>query len=84
MNLGRQVTPLPEVGSVPEQMFAQVVRSPRFGDPLEAFQIEEIEVPSLKPGEVLVGVMAAGINYNNVWAAPGFSNRRHRRSPEGR
>ena len=63
---------LPPVGEVPEKMYAQVVRQDRFGDPRFAFQIEEIEVPELKPQEVLVAVMAAGINFNNVWAARGI------------
>ena len=62
----------PPMGEVPEKMLAQVVRSERFGDPRTAFQIEEIEIPSLKPGEVLISVMAAGINFNNVWAARGI------------
>jgi crotonyl-CoA carboxylase/reductase len=30
-----------------------------------------VPVPEIGPGEVLVHVMAAGINYNNVWAALG-------------
>jgi crotonyl-CoA carboxylase/reductase len=63
---------LPAVGEVPQQMFAQVVRQDRFGDPRTAFQVEEIDVPSIKPYEVLIGVMAAGVNYNNVWAARGI------------
>ena len=62
---------LPPVGEVPQKMFAQVIRQNRFGDPRTAFQVEEIDVPQLKPHEVLIGVMAAGINYNNVWAARG-------------
>jgi len=62
---------LPELGHVPTRMFAQVVRQERFGDPLEAFQIEEVPVPVPGPHEVLVAVMAAGVNYNNVWAARG-------------
>jgi crotonyl-CoA carboxylase/reductase len=62
---------LPPVGEVPPKMFAQVVRQSRFGDPRTAFQIEEIDTPSPGPGQVLVGVMAAGVNYNNVWAARG-------------
>lgn len=33
--------------------------------------MEEMPVPSIGPDEVLVQVMAAGINYNNVWAATG-------------
>ena len=63
---------LPPVGEIPEKMYAQVVRQDRFGDPRSAFQVEEIEVPELKPHEVLIAVMAAGINYNNVWAARGI------------
>ncbi|MCW5892833.1 MAG: crotonyl-CoA carboxylase/reductase [bacterium] len=53
-------------------MLAQVIRQDRFGPPTKAFQIEEIATPSeLAPDEVLVWVMAAGINYNNVWAGLG-------------
>ena len=63
---------LPEIGEVPRKMFAQVVRQERFGDPRTAFQVEEIDLPEIKPHEVLIGVMAAGINYNNVWAARGI------------
>ncbi len=63
---------LPPVGEVPQKMFAQAVRKERFGDPRTAFQVEEIDVPETKPHEVLIGVMAAGINYNNVWAARGI------------
>ncbi|HWI74697.1 MAG TPA: crotonyl-CoA carboxylase/reductase [Baekduia sp.] len=53
-------------------MLAQVVRQDRFGDPIDAFQAEEVDVPTPGPGEVLVAVMAAGINFNNVWAARGI------------
>jgi crotonyl-CoA carboxylase/reductase len=52
-------------------MLAQTIRSSRLGDPLHAFKIEEIDVPSPAEGEVLIAVMAAGINFNNVWAARG-------------
>jgi crotonyl-CoA carboxylase/reductase len=62
---------LPDVGSVPETMVAQVIRADRFGDPSTAFQIEEIQTPEARDGEVIIAVMAAGINYNNVWAARG-------------
>ena len=62
---------LPSIGVVPKHMFAQTIRSSRLGDPLHAFKIEEIEVPSPAEGEVLIAVMAAGINFNNVWAARG-------------
>lgn len=63
---------LPPVGVVPQKMYAQVIRAERFGEPEKAFQIEQIPVPELGPRDVLVGVMAAGVNYNNVWAALGY------------
>ena len=53
-------------------MFAQLVRQDRFGDPRTAFQVEEVDTPSPGPGEVLIAVMASGINYNNVFAAQGM------------
>jgi crotonyl-CoA carboxylase/reductase len=62
---------LPPVGVVPKRMLAQTIRSSRLGDPLHAFKLEEIDVPSPAEGEVLIAVLAAGINFNNVWAARG-------------
>ncbi|MBI2335654.1 MAG: crotonyl-CoA carboxylase/reductase [Deltaproteobacteria bacterium] len=62
---------IPEVGNVPKKMVAQVIRAERFGEPVSAFQEEVINVPEIGPKEVLVYVMAAGVNYNNVWAAIG-------------
>ncbi len=62
---------IPPVGETPTRMRALVIRPERFGDPREAFQVEEIEVPDVGPDDALVLVMAAGINYNNVWAARG-------------
>ena len=70
-----ELTPIgsiPPVGQVPEKMIAQVIRPERYSDPRTAFQQEEIAVPGIKPHEVLIAVMAAGINYNNVWAARGI------------
>ncbi len=63
---------IPPLGFVPKRMHASVIRPERFGPPKDAFQIEEIEVPTPGPRQVLVYVMAAGTNYNNVWAALGF------------
>ncbi len=63
---------LPPLGEVPQKMFAQTVRSERFGDPRQAFQIEALDIPELQPGEVLIASMAAGVNFNNVWAARGI------------
>jgi crotonyl-CoA carboxylase/reductase len=62
----------PELGVVPSKMLAQVIRPERYGSPTTAFKIEEVDTPAeLRPDEVLVWVMAAGVNYNNVWAALG-------------
>ena len=62
---------VPPLGEVPRRMYAQVIRPERFGEPAKAFDIEVIDVPDVGPDEVLISVMAAGINYNNVWAARG-------------
>lgn len=63
---------LPPVGQVPAKMIAHVIRQDRYGDPEAAFQQEVVDTPELGPDEVLIAVMAAGINYNNVWAARGY------------
>jgi crotonyl-CoA carboxylase/reductase len=60
-----------EPGTLPETMAAWVIRQDREGEPRDAFQVEEIEVPEPGAFEVVVRVMAAGVNYNNVWAALG-------------
>jgi crotonyl-CoA carboxylase/reductase len=60
-----------EPGTLPETMAAWVIRQEREGQPSDAFQLEEIEVPEPGAFEVIVRVMAAGVNYNNVWAALG-------------
>src|ERR671930_190593 len=60
-----------EPGTLPETMAAWVIRQDREGQPVDAFQLEQIEVPEPGPFEVVVRVMAAGVNYNNVWAALG-------------
>ncbi len=58
-----------EPGELPATMAAWVIREDRFGEPRDAFQLEEIEVPEPGAFEVIVRVMAAGVNFNNVWAA---------------
>ena len=66
-----EIGEIPPLGEVPRRMFAQVIRPDRYGEPREAFHVEEIDVPGVGPRDALVLVMAAGINYNNVWAARG-------------
>src|SRR5580700_7736000 len=62
---------LPELGVIPELMSAQVLRTERLGEPRAAFRVEQVATPEPGPGQVLVAVMAAGVNFNNVWAARG-------------
>ena len=66
----------------PTRMHAFAVRQNRFGQPRDAWKREVLPTPTIGPDEVLIYVMASGINYNNVWAALGQPARRHRRAPE--
>ncbi|WP_320669607.1 crotonyl-CoA carboxylase/reductase [Patulibacter defluvii] len=58
-------------GELPAKMAAWVIREDRLGEPKDAIQLEEVDVPEPGPFEVIVRVMAAGVNFNNVWAALG-------------
>jgi crotonyl-CoA carboxylase/reductase len=62
---------LPPIGEVPRQMHAMAVRPDRYGEPRDAIRDEVLDVPELGPRDVLVATMAAGVNFNNVWAARG-------------
>ncbi|MEV6479351.1 crotonyl-CoA carboxylase/reductase [Streptomyces sp. NPDC051576] len=63
---------MPPLGSVPEKMHANLIRRERFGQPRQAFAMEVVDTPKPGRGQVLVWMMAAGINYNNVWAGLGL------------
>ena len=65
------VAEAPPLGHVPRKMHAFTVRKERFGPPLKSFALEVVETPEIADDEVLVYVMAAGVNYNNVWASLG-------------
>tara|TARA_R110002073_G_scaffold74100_11_gene181395 strand:- start:1424 stop:2581 length:1158 start_codon:yes stop_codon:yes gene_type:complete len=62
---------IPPLGALPKMMKAIVIRPEREGEPIDAMQVEEIPVPECGPTDVLVLNMAAGINFNGVWAARG-------------
>lgn len=62
----------PPLGEVPTSMYAYTVRREWFGEPKDSLRREVVDVPDIGDDEVLVYVMAAGINYNNVWAAQGL------------
>ncbi|MEM7743728.1 MAG: crotonyl-CoA carboxylase/reductase [Pseudomonadota bacterium] len=63
---------IPPLGHVPSKMHAWVLRRERHGEPEQAMQLEVVETPEIDSNEVLVLVMAAGVNYNGVWACLGL------------
>ncbi len=66
-----EVGEIPPLGHVPARMYAWAIRRERHGPPEKSFQVEVVETPKLDPYQVLVMVMAAGVNYNGVWAGLG-------------
>jgi crotonyl-CoA carboxylase/reductase len=58
-----------EPGELPGAMAAWVLRPEREGELDIAYEVEEVEVPEPGPFEVVVRVMAAGVNFNSIWAA---------------
>jgi crotonyl-CoA carboxylase/reductase len=66
-----EVGEIPPAFHVPRQMYAWAIRKERHGRPKEAMQVEVVDTPKIGEDECLVLVMAAGVNYNGVWAALG-------------
>ena len=62
---------IPPLGHVPAKMYAWAIRRERHGPPEESHQLEVLPVWEIGDDEVLVYVMAAGVNYNGVWAGLG-------------
>lgn len=60
---------MPPLGYVPPKMYASVIRQSRYGDPKSAFEKEVVDVPPMGPHQVMIHVMAAGVNYNGVWTS---------------
>jgi len=67
-----EVGEIPPLGHVPAQMHAWAIRKERHGPPESSMQLEVLPTWPIGEDEVLVYVMAAGVNYNNVWAAMGI------------
>jgi crotonyl-CoA carboxylase/reductase len=63
---------MPPMGHVPRQMHAWAIRRERHGEPDKSFQLEVVDVKMPDSQEVCVLVMAAGVNYNGVWAGLGI------------
>ncbi|MGE0765835.1 MAG: crotonyl-CoA carboxylase/reductase [Hyphomicrobiaceae bacterium] len=66
-----EIGEIPPLGHVPSKMHAWTIREERHGEPDTAMQIEVVPTWELDSHDVLVLVMAAGVNYNGVWAALG-------------
>jgi crotonyl-CoA carboxylase/reductase len=66
-----EVGEIPPLGHVPKNMYAWAIRRERHGPPDTAMQVEVVPTWELDSHDVLVMVMAAGVNYNGVWAALG-------------
>ncbi|KAB7738798.1 crotonyl-CoA carboxylase/reductase [Parvibaculum sedimenti] len=66
-----EIGEIPPLGHVPANMYAWTIRRERHGPPEQAMQVEVVPTWELDSHDVLVLVMAAGVNYNGVWAALG-------------
>jgi len=67
-----EVGEIPPLGHLPKRMHAWVIRRERHGPPEQAMQMEAVATPEPESGDdVVILVMAAGVNYNGVWAGLG-------------
>ena len=66
-----EVGEIPPLGHVPKEMYAWAIRKDRHGPPEESFKLEVVPTWEIDSHDVLVLVMAAGVNYNGVWAGLG-------------
>ena len=66
-----EIGEIPPLGHVPKNMYAWAIRAERHGEPDKAMQVEVVPTWELDSHDVLVLVMAAGVNYNGVWASLG-------------
>lgn len=67
-----EIGEMPPMGHVPARMHAWAIRRERHGEPDRAMQVEVVKTHPIDGNEVLVLVMAAGVNYNGVWASLGI------------
>jgi crotonyl-CoA carboxylase/reductase len=66
-----EIGEFPPLGHVPKNMYAWAIRKERQGPPATAMQMEVVPTWELDSHDVLVLVMAAGVNYNGIWASLG-------------
>src|SRR5260370_16905992 len=65
-----KVGEIPPLGHVPKSMYAWVIRRDRHGPPEQSMQLEVVPTHTIGEDEVLVLVIAAGVNYNRPWPRP--------------
>ncbi len=66
-----EIGEIPPLGHVPKEMYAWAIRKDRHGPPETSMQVEIVPTWTIGEDEVLLLVMAGGVNYNGVWAALG-------------
>ena len=66
-----EIGEIPPLGHVPAKMHAWAIRKERHGPPETSMQLEVVPTWPIGEDEVLVLVMAGGVNYNGVWAGLG-------------
>jgi len=66
-----EIGEIPPLGHVPKNMYAWSIRKERHGPPESAMKLEVVPTWEFDSHDVLVLVMAAGVNYNGIWAALG-------------
>src|SRR6266508_4021328 len=62
-----EIGQIPPLGHVPSKMYAWAIRKERHGPPESSMQVEVLPTWPVGEDEVLVCVMAGGVNYNGVW-----------------
>ena len=66
-----EVGEIPPLGHVPDRMYAWTIRKERHGPPERSMQVEVVPTWPIGEDEVLLFVMAGGVNYNGIWAGLG-------------
>src|SRR6202044_4169245 len=66
-----EIGEVPPLGHVPAKMYGWAIRKERHGPPETAMQLEVVPTWPIAEDEVLVYVMAGGVNYNGIWAGLG-------------
>jgi len=62
---------IPPLGHIPERMYAWAIRKERHGPPETSMLVEVVPTWPIAADEVLVFVVAGGVNYNGIWAGLG-------------